>query len=316
MWSIFIQFATSSVFCVVYPMLNIWLQTRQNLVQDILVALVFLVCRMMFESMVIQITQRLGPDVYPAMVWIAEFFYQVALCDFFRSIQEWGMILLFVSVDLLENSYYLYCFHKTTRTQRRRRNSGVCSSSSSCSSVPSVGRTSSGGSAWSMISRMSTKTFSATGSELLLCDGISASVASVMLLRSLADVLVPAQFLAILGTLQYSPTAQYSGWVADIPPSQLDRALKYLLLSFSVELIFFTVSCCILHYRGMRPLQFLRGVIVGGNAMFYVTGAAAALTWYASLQLAHSGCDFHFNFMWTSGDATWTAGRHWEMVRH
>jgi len=145
-----------------------------------------------------------------------------------------------------------------------------------------------------------------TGPELN--DSIAVCVVSSMLLRATADLLVPIQFLMILGLLRYAPSAQYNNWVSQ---GQLSRTSSYLAFNVLIELLFFVTVCCILHYRGMRPLPLLRGAIAASGVSMYVTCLTTALTWYASLQLVHDGCDFDFNFEWVHGGSVWVTAHQW-----
>merc|ERR1712217_882934 len=127
------------------------------------------------------------------------------------------------------------------------------------------------------------------------------------LLRELADLLVPAQILVILGALYVGPSKQYNDWVANKEFADLQRTMLYLLADIMLELIMTAVSCCLLYRRGLRPVEFLRGVIVGGGRMWYVYAVLTSLMYYSMLQHANTGCDFNFRFPWTQDGAIWVA---------
>lgn len=67
--------------------------------------------------------------------------------------------------------------------------------------------------------------------------------------------------------------------------------------------------------KGLRPLHYLRGVIVGDCFTHYLFAASTALVWYASMQGVHGGCDFTLKFPWVYGDAAWVSGHTWERLK-
>jgi len=320
-FAVFAGVSAASIFYLCYPMLNVWLQSNDGLAHCIIVAFTFLGARWAFESMQICTMSIVGADFHPFIVWSSEVFYQVALCDFFKSVQYWQMILVFIGVDLAENLYYLYCFHVQTRSRRAKRQRaqhgvaqtctgemiGVKCSSTSENILESSSAVARNQSSVTVMQRRSS-TNSSLSVQTQLSDGIAVCVASSMLLRATADLLVPMQFLMILGVLRCSPSAQYNNWAS---AGQLARTSGYLVSSALVELLFFTVACYILHYRGMRPLQLLRGVIAASNIAVFVMCMTMALIWYTALQLVHNGCDFHFNFEWVHGSSVWVTAHQW-----
>mmetsp|Transcript_88406 Transcript_88406/g.285557 ORF Transcript_88406/g.285557 Transcript_88406/m.285557 type:complete len:159 (-) Transcript_88406:86-562(-) len=95
--------------------------------------------------------------------------------------QSWVLFATFVSVDIIEHGCYLYCFHKGQPNLKQRRDNLASNCRASDVDLKEEGA---GGSSSTLLPAF--------------YDGSSASVAAVLVLRELADVLVPGQFFLIL----------------------------------------------------------------------------------------------------------------------
>jgi len=311
MRAIVAQVLLTGTFCTMYPFLNVWLHSAAHVWQMVLIAAIFLGARVFFEQVFERLIRDLGPDVQPAMVFTAELAYQFALCDFFRNVRAWGVFAVFIGADVAENVYYLYCFMRNyppasfervlqdcMRSLRRHRPSA----DEVCRVSPRTRKPSDDDFGVGIGSAINEGGF---------CDGGAATIAAVLLLRQLADILAPMIFSVALAVLYQSPTRRFNLWVSGMDCADLHRALSNLGAALTVEIVLAVVSYAALKSQGMRPLLFLHGVMVGSSRNFFIVSVATVAAWFGALQSAHLGCDFTFEFAWASGNRTWSGGESW-----
>jgi len=298
-----VQVGLTFTFCIGYPFLNVALQHATQVWETATLGVIFLGVRIAFEHAAELLAEDLGPDVKPAVVFMAELAYQAALCDFFRNASHWFVFALFVGMDVVENIYYLFCF---MRCKPVRPKADIVASDVAVA----AGNDATPGGSERAISKESPYIEDAWRDGF--CDGGAASVAAVLLVRELADCLAPTTFSIALVLLYWGPGSMFNDWVATAGTNDIFRTLRFLLIALIIEFVMVAITFALLRSKGLRPLSFLRGVVVGASTSYYMCAVSTAVCWYGCLQLAHNGCDFSFRLHWLTGGAEWRGGLLWE----
>ncbi|KAF4659027.1 hypothetical protein FOZ61_005073 [Perkinsus olseni] len=100
-----------SVFGLAYPVLY-FLALKQNRFLRFWICLAFFVLRVVFEKFAKHYARLYCVDCYPMIVLLAMYAYEFFISSVITGVTEVWLAMLLISLDLLENLYYIYCIYK------------------------------------------------------------------------------------------------------------------------------------------------------------------------------------------------------------
>merc|ERR1712129_61072 len=140
--------------------------------------------------------------------------------------------------------------------------------------------------------------------------GTQVYMVSVLLLRELCEIMIPAQFLAWLSLIQLIHP-RFNDITCGMSSHQLRSAQFLLVADLGVEIFLMSITILVLWYYGFRPFGLVRSLVSKEFAIM-VSSATGVFAYFVCLHHSHLGVDLTFTFQWLQSDnAKWDCGLHW-----